>query len=162
MYEEIRSTLVSGFKSQGCREAEELADKTIDRVARKLPDLASTYTGDPARYFYGVAHNIHLEYLRNAPTLTPLPDRELQERDASDDIEPLYECLERCMQKLDPQSRELILKFYQGDKATKIRLRRELAEKLSMKLANLRLQAFRIRAELKKCIQRCMEHEIAR
>jgi DNA-directed RNA polymerase specialized sigma24 family protein len=156
-YEEIRSTLIKCFKSHGCPEAEELADKTIDRVTRKLPQLRLNYVGDPARYFYGVAHNIHLEHLRQSQTLLPLPPRELQGGDQAEDVEPLYECLEHCMKLLEPHQRELVLNFYQGEKGAKIRLRKELARKLSIQLANLRLQAFRIRADLKKCIRGCME-----
>lgn len=40
-YEEIRFRLINLFIARGCRISEELADKTIDRVARKVKDRTS-------------------------------------------------------------------------------------------------------------------------
>src|SRR5215471_19931644 len=63
-YEEIRRRLIKIFVCRGCRAAEELTDETIDRVTSKLVDVAPGYKGDPALYFFGVAHKVHLEYVR--------------------------------------------------------------------------------------------------
>ncbi|MFL6230009.1 MAG: hypothetical protein ACJ741_14655, partial [Pyrinomonadaceae bacterium] len=38
-YEDIRSSLIKIFTWRGVAEAEELADETINRVARKVKDL---------------------------------------------------------------------------------------------------------------------------
>ncbi|MEA2176088.1 MAG: hypothetical protein QOD00_3680 [Blastocatellia bacterium] len=159
IYEEIRVKLIKGFNSHGCLVAEELADETINRVTKRLPEIRDTYVGDPARYFFGVAYKVFLEYLRNGPTLTELPPENLLVSEQPDDIEAVYDCLERCLQRLSPQNRELILQFYQGEKRVKIELRKELAQHLGTKIANLRLQAHRVRASLKKCIQTCLEQE---
>src|SRR4051794_16211659 len=66
-YEAIRRRLITIFTCRGCREAEALADETINRVTIKLPEIADAYVGDPALYFYGVAQKVHLEYLRKRP-----------------------------------------------------------------------------------------------
>ncbi len=50
-YEEIRFQLINLFIARSCRISEELADKTIDRVAKKVKDISDTYVGDPALYF---------------------------------------------------------------------------------------------------------------
>jgi hypothetical protein len=42
----------------------------------------------------------------------------------------------------------------------KIGLRKELAEQLGVKLPNLRLQAQRVRADLKKCMLECIERNL--
>jgi len=63
-YEKIRRRLIRIFYGRGCFEAEELADETINRVIRKLPQLLDDYAGEPALYFYGVANNIYQEWLR--------------------------------------------------------------------------------------------------
>ena len=157
IYEEIRSKLIRGFKSHGCTVGEDLADETINRVTRKLPEIVDTYVGDPRRYFFGVAYKVLQEYQRRAPELVPLPEREMAIAEQRDDLEPVYGCLEVCLRHLAPQSRELILQFYQGEKQFKIKQRRELAERLNTKLANLRLQAHRIRSSLRKCIMACMQ-----
>jgi RNA polymerase sigma factor (sigma-70 family) len=160
-YEEIRTGLINGFQRHGCNQPEELADETINRVARRLPEIAATYVGDQARYFYGVAHNVHLEYIRKQAAVRPLPPVELQYMgpapDALEEEEPEYDCLKRCMQQLTPRSREMILHYYRGERDVKIRLRKELAARLGVKLPNLRLQAQRVRANLKRCLLMCLE-----
>lgn len=158
-YEQIRAGLIRGFKSHGCLNAEELADETINRVAKKLPELIATYVGNPVRYFYGVGHKVHLESLRHEQGHVPLPSRELSMVAQDDEIELVYECLEQCLQHIPEQSRQLILEFYQGEKATKIKSRKELARRLNLKLGNLRLQAHRIRGNLSKCIRDCLSQK---
>jgi DNA-directed RNA polymerase specialized sigma24 family protein len=160
-YEDIRAKLIRGFKSHGCTVCEELADETINRVARKLPEIVDTYVGDPRRYFFGVAYKVLQEYQRHAPEIVPLPPREIPFEDRRDDSESVYGCLEVCLRKLAPQSRELILQFYQGERQVKIKRRKEMAQQMNTKLGNLRLQAHRIRLSLRKCILACLEQNPA-
>jgi RNA polymerase sigma factor (sigma-70 family) len=166
-YEEIRSMLVKGFRKHGCAIPEELADETINRVARKLPEIVATYEGDPRRYFYGVAHNVHMEHLRR-PEAVPLPSTDLPAQGApatfeeSDDDEREHECLRRCIDLLTPLHREIILQYYRGERQFKIRLRKQLAEKLGIRSDNLRLRAQRIRAILKKCVLDCLGQKLLR
>src|SRR5215510_11235068 len=63
-YEVIRRGLTQFFERRGCLEPAELADKTIDRVIKKLPEIYDQYSGEQAKYFYGVAHYVYQEYLR--------------------------------------------------------------------------------------------------
>jgi len=157
IYEEIRSKLIKSFISHGCTIGEELADETINRVTRKLPEIVETYVGDPRRYFFGVAYRVLLESQRPGPQVVPLPPGEIAAEDRRDELDSVYRCLEMCLQRLAPQSRELILQFYQGEKQFKIQQRRELAQRLNTKVANLRLQAHRIRLNLRTCILACLE-----
>src|SRR5436190_7963883 len=64
VYEKIRWRLVAILASRGCVTPEEVADETIDRVARRVGDIQQTYTGDQAIYLLGVMNNVHHEYLR--------------------------------------------------------------------------------------------------
>jgi DNA-directed RNA polymerase specialized sigma24 family protein len=80
-YEEIRFQLIKIFVSHECPDSEGLADETINRVARKIKDIADTYTGNPASYFYGVARIVYLEYLRRKPA--PLTNSISQETEES-------------------------------------------------------------------------------
>lgn len=157
-YEEIRRRLIKIFACRGCTEADNLADETINRVTQKMQKLAAGYTGDPALYFYGVAHKVHLEYLRRkpAPALQPPPLT-----GSSDEIEQEYDCLERCMQGLTPDNRELVLRYYQEEKQSKINNRKQLAEQLGIALNALRIRAYRIRATLQQCVQSCLEQRAA-
>jgi hypothetical protein len=63
-YEEIRIRLIKLFETRGCANCEDLTDDTIDRVARRVHEIAGTYEGNPALYFHGVARMVYLEYLR--------------------------------------------------------------------------------------------------
>lgn len=154
-YEEIRNRLIMIFTGRGCYEAEELADETINRVTRRVPDIAGTYTGDQAFYFYGVAHKVHSEYLRKRPAPPPPPPVE-----KSEDDEAKYNCLERCMTHLTKDNRELLLTYYQEERQAKIDARKELAERLNIPLNALRIRAFRLRERLRECVLECMAKRV--
>lgn len=151
-YETVRTRLIKIFSCRGCGEADDLADETINRVTAKLSEIVDTYVGDPALYFYGVANKVFLEYLRRRPMLESPPLRE-----ASDEIEAEYACLERCMDQLPPESRRLVLEYYQEEKRAKINRRRKLAEELGIAVNALRIRAHRIRQQLQQCVQVCLE-----
>ena len=154
-YEIIRQRLIKIFTCRGCPEAEDLADETINRVTRKVQEIAGTYTGDPVLYFYGVAQKVHREYLRRKPDLVVLPQP--LSTNQPDEIEQEYQCLEHCMQGLTPNNRELVLQYYWEEKQSKIDHRKELADRLGIALNALRIRAHRIRATLQECVQRCLE-----
>src|ERR1044072_7362095 len=136
LYERIRWRLLTILASRGCTLAEELADETIDRVARRVADIEQIYVGDKAIYFLGVMNNVHHEYLRR-PTAPRLID-------TSDDVETreaIHVCLDDCLHSLPPYSRQLIDRYYAADKKEKIDLRKVIARELGIKPATLRLRA---------------------
>lgn len=151
-YEEIRRRLIKLFTCRGCATPEDLADETINRVIKRLEEIKDSYEGDPARYFYGVAHNIHLEYLRKKTEVVAPPESFAP----SDDIEREYACLEKCMQELQPQNRELVLQYYQEEKRAKIDHRKMIAKSLGIELNALRIRAHRIRVGLQTCMKQCL------
>lgn len=154
-YEQIRRRLIQIHARRGCREAEELFDETSNRVCKKIKDLAPTYQGDPALYFYAVANKICLEYLkkkRHVP-IPPPPDTE--------ELEQRHACLDRCLAEHSPENRELILQYYEGEKQAKIEHRQRLADLLGIDLKTLRVRAHRIRHKLLKCMSDCLGLENA-
>lgn len=150
-YESIRRRLITIFSCRGCLEAEDLADETINRVTNKLPAIQPTFTGEPARYFYGVANKVHLEHSRIHRPPSP-PDVDTRR----DELEREFECLDRCMDKLSEGNRSLMLSYYQEDKHAKIEHRRRLAAGLGIALNALRIRAHRIRSSLQQCMQECL------
>ena len=151
-YESIRWRLIAILASRGCADAEELADETIDRVARRVVDIAATYVGEPAIYFLGVMNNVHHEYLKR-----PLLPRLTEVADDSEERERTHQCLEKCLSQLTFNSRRLIEQYYAEDKHAKIDLRRKIARELGINLNTMRLRALRIRAKLQICIQMCLD-----
>lgn len=152
MYEQIRRRLIKIFECRGRHDAEELADETINRVARKVHKIANEYVGDKALYFYGVAHNVFLESLRTRPPVV-LPPPIVK----SEDTEEEFECLDQCMEQLSVNNRELMLEYYKYEKRAKIEHRKALAEKLGVAQNALRIRAHRIRLNLEECLRTCLE-----
>jgi DNA-directed RNA polymerase specialized sigma24 family protein len=151
LYEKIRWRLIAILASRGCRVPEELADETIDRVARRVADIEATYVGDKSLYFLGVMNNVHHEYLKR-PRLS-----ELSPPEDSAVKEQTYVCLDKCVARLAPHAREIIEQYYAADKRAKITLRKRIAAALGISNSNLRLRALRIRAKLQTCIEQCLE-----
>jgi DNA-directed RNA polymerase specialized sigma24 family protein len=67
------------------------------------------------------------------------------------------ECLRRCLGKLSPEDRDLILEYYEGDKRVKILNRKQLTERLRLNMNTVRTRALRIRQRLQACVETCME-----
>ena len=157
IYEKIRWRLIAILASRGCLTPEEVADETIDRVARRVLDIRDTYEGDKSIYFLGVMNNVHHEYLRRPalPRLTE-PDENLETKERT------HLCLDQCLDRLAPYSRQLIEKYYAENKQAKIDLRKRIARELGIKATTLRLRALRIRAKLQTCIEHCLEVSEAR
>jgi len=158
-YLEIRRRLVLYFDRKNCLSPDELADETLNRVARRLEEETAIITDAPAHYCYIVARFVLLEALRkrrreqswNKRTGAGADfDEEKQER------ERRVECLERCMAELDLENRELIIGYYQSEKRRKIENRREMAEKMGISLNALSIRASRIREKLEVCISKCL------
>jgi RNA polymerase sigma factor (sigma-70 family) len=151
-YEQIRRNLIKIFVNRGCAEAEDFADETINRVVSKLDEIKKEFTGDPARYFYGVANKIFLEYQRKKP-----PERPSFPPDDSNRLELEYRCLEHCIARLSEENRDLLLLYYQAEGRDKIERRKWLAEKLGIAPNALRIRAFRIRTALQQCLEKCLD-----
>jgi DNA-directed RNA polymerase specialized sigma24 family protein len=154
-YEEIRQRLVKFFVARGCADAEDLADETINRVTNRVEEIKKDFTGDPLKYFYGVANMVYKEVLRRPepPSLPPPPD--------SSQIEMEYGCLEKCINRLTPKNRALLLQYYYPQEGCSLsEQRRLLAERLDIAPNALRIRAFRIRAWLQKCVEKCVARSI--
>lgn len=165
-YLEMRRRLVLYFDRKNCLTPDELADETLNRVARRLEE-EGTITGDaPAQYCYIVARYVFLESLRK-PERGPSLDDTLHRRaidnavtqpgtSAADEAtEKRLTCLERCMQKLEPEHRELIINYYDGQQRAKIDNRREMAARLGITVNALSIRAFRLREKLESCVRHC-------
>ncbi|MDQ3744364.1 MAG: hypothetical protein M3444_08275 [Acidobacteriota bacterium] len=155
-YEYIRQRLIKIFACRGRSDADELADETINRVVLKVQDLSKDYVGDPALYFYGVAHKVFLESVRKPHAVAPPPPPT-----DSDEAEEEFRCLEGCMARLSQSNRELVLEYHRYEKREKIEHRRKLAERLGIGQNALRIRAHRIRGTLQRCVNACLEQGAA-
>jgi len=162
-YLEMRRRLVQYFDRKNCLCPDELADETMNRIARRLEETGGITDTPPARYCYIVARFVFLEYQRGPehhqvslnlqPGLGCVPD--LEQDAMADDRTKRLECLDCCLKKLKPDDHAVILDYYRGEQRVKIRRRRELATKLGVTLNALTIRACRIRDRLEKCVGDC-------
>jgi hypothetical protein len=61
----MRRRLVAYFDRKNCLGPDELADETLNRVARRLEELGAITGTAPAQYCYVTAKFVFLEYLRS-------------------------------------------------------------------------------------------------
>jgi DNA-directed RNA polymerase specialized sigma24 family protein len=158
-YLKLRGKLVTYFECRDHVPAEEHADETINRVARKLG------TGETIRdvttYIYGVARLLALELLKNRSKEQAAMDHlarqpEAIEADDADEHEQQLVCFRHCLQKLPPDNRTLIEAYFVGERRTKIDHRNQLAAQFGIPMTALRLRVWRVRSKLEACVEKCV------
>jgi DNA-directed RNA polymerase specialized sigma24 family protein len=158
-YEITRRKLVRFFEWRGIDAADEHADETINRAARRI-DEGQTIDNLKS-YFYGVARMVYMEALRDrehAPIALEEALHDLRKEIPKEiDLDPRVVCFDRCLDSLPPQNRYLIVNYYEEEKRAKIELRQDLADKLQIPMNALRIRAHRIRVNLEKCITTCLQ-----
>jgi DNA-directed RNA polymerase specialized sigma24 family protein len=151
-YEVVRRGLIQFFERRGCIDPDQLADETIDRVIKKLPEIVDQYKGEQAKYFYGVARYVYMESIRPDPVIPPVIEPEdpvIQEKKDR--------CRQRCLDKLPDEDRRLITNYYLIEKKEKIEHRRKLAIQYGLTSNALAVKAFRIRSALNRCLEECLK-----
>ena len=166
-YLEMRQRLVAYFDRKNCPTPDDLADETLNRIARRLEEGITVSETPPAKYCYIVARFIFMEYLRGTQKGNALLDdirrqpqgnnAAVSEADDEKEIkEKMLDCLEQCTGKLEPLNREIIIRYYMEKERVKIENRRALAEELGITMNALSIRACRIRDNLEACVRRCV------
>ena len=156
-YERLRFRLTKFFQWRGCQEPEDFADRTLDRLARRLESGAQV---DPIySYCCGIARNLLLEAQREREQQNTVLNQIAQI--ALNQVEPPHsaetvplDALTQCLDRLPAESRRLVLDYYQGEKQAMIDRRKVLADTLGIPINALRLRVNRIRKQLEKCVKR--------
>ena len=118
-YLEMRRRLVSYFERKNCLPVDDLADETLNRVARRLEEGAIINT-TPAQYCYIIAKFVFLEHLRQAEhrqvhlDQIPVSSHHALPTVPGDDEETAKEeqrlvCFEKCLHSLEPDNRQLLI-----------------------------------------------------
>ena len=158
-YLEIRRNLVRLFEWRGCPTPDEYADETINRCARKIGD--GEEIRDVGTYCIGIARMLLREMSRDrsqqARPLEDAPEPRVQPAALEIDPDRHVQCLRRCLGKLSPETRNLILHYYQGDEGDKIKNRKSLTELFGIPASTLRMRALRVRERLQLCAENCLE-----
>lgn len=164
-YLDMRRRLSAYFDRRGCRAPEDLADETLNRVARRLEEEGTLSDGPPGRYCYIVAKFVLLEDLRRERRERGV-ERDGATRDAVGpgglltDLpsgEARLGCLDRCLEALPARDRDLILGYYADGPQSRADRRRALAERLHLSPNALAIRACRLRDTLEACVRACLE-----
>jgi DNA-directed RNA polymerase specialized sigma24 family protein len=162
-YLEIRRRLVAYFDRRNRPAPDILADETLDRVSRTLEESGRIKVTPPARYCYVVARFVLLEDIRRSQREIPFDEtRPVSSHEPSanraameETAERSLECLTRCLNKLKPEDRTLIVEYYRDAKRQRIDRRRELARGLGITMNALAIRTWRLRTNLEACMARC-------
>jgi hypothetical protein len=153
-YLEMRRRLAHYFDRRSCSSPDDLADETLNRVARKLEEKGEIVGASPAHYCYIVAKFVLQEFgRRSEQNQTSLDQAQSSGRVIASLAVPfrpnvdavakekLFDCLERCLSKIQPRA--------------KIERRSELATSLGLTTNALSIRACRIRSKLEICVRTC-------
>lgn len=155
-YEYIRVKLLKYFQWCGSDEPDIDADETINRVTRKIYEGEDVYnlTG----YIYGVAKLVYAESRKQRNRRRALDEGSLIELSTGREVRVAnyQECLERCLECLSNEDREVITEYYRYKKTEKIECRKRLAAELGISLNTLRVKMHRQRMNLEACVQKCL------
>lgn len=154
-YETARSGLIAIFRAGGfCTDAEEVADETLDRVARRTYEKAGTEDAivNVIAYIRAVARRVAAEFHRRQ-RLVPIDEAVTAgtSQDAGSDLdEDALDCLRELIAELPTKDQRFILGYYDYAKPEKISQRRSLARKTARSAGALRVKACRIRKRLRE------------
>ncbi len=164
IYERVRNGLERFFTGKGCRDAAQLADETLNRVASKAGTFDLSANTRPVTFVYGFAAKIYLEQARVRPTvpIDQLLNLRLLDSGAfefEDPHEMALSRLDECLSELSDPDRQLIVSYYSREKQERIDLRKRLAKDLGLRPEVLHMKVFRIRESLRICLKKRLDGE---
>jgi DNA-directed RNA polymerase specialized sigma24 family protein len=163
-YEILRRKLVKFFEWNQCFPAEDLADETFNRMAKKCEHEEIR---EPTSLALGVARNIRLEAFKRKRREAPTGDsRECDDHPAGSgkpeeeiilklDLERRLKCLGYCLGMLPNGDRNLFIQFFdiqEGHAEQRVRI----AESAGLKIGALRTKVCRLREKLESCASECV------
>jgi len=163
LYEELHWKLVKFFQWSSCSSAEDLADETLNRVARKL-HAGSEEILELEAFVWGVAKRIRQEGQKK--DLKTIHLSEIDDRFASDvgasvqaidrklQAQEEVRCLRQCLGRLPAGQQELFL-TYRVNQSHYAETRKKLAARFGLTSGALRVRIIRLREKLEKCMTQC-------
>jgi RNA polymerase sigma factor (sigma-70 family) len=169
VYQQLRDKLTVFFECRRCAFPEDLADETLNRIARKI--LEGELIVDVDRYALTVVRYILLEYQRRSfyPTvsldnLSPEYDLKIAETVERTDLNEEEEerrksCMRGCLLSLPSEDRELLIEYYQDVNRSKSNHHKEMARRLGLTPNALYLRIHRLREKLAGCLENCLRQD---
>lgn len=170
-YLDVRRRLELYFDRKNCVAPGELADETLNRVARKLEENGEITDVAPLRYCYITAKYVFFETLgseKRSPFYRPLTNSNsgnlsgqsaalLKAGPATDQKEKIAACLKSNLKTLPTADQDLIVDYYSGRQRGRVERRTAQAARLGLTENALSDRAYRVRQKLEECVQMCVD-----
>lgn len=159
-YEQLREGLLRYFIFKGCSDPPRLVDETFDRVAAKVDTFDPQISLRPDRFFYGFAAHIVKEDQRKAVREQPLEENEpfiQAELPEPQTDGPDLDCLNTCLNQLDPADKKLVLEYHSISGKSKSAVRQEMFDRLNLTSSAFYTKISRVKAKLRKCVAECKQ-----
>jgi DNA-directed RNA polymerase specialized sigma24 family protein len=157
-YEIARRKVVRFFEWRSVVNAEDYADETFNRAARRIDQGENV--DNLMAYLYAVAHLIFKEYLKERErmpiALDDAPAKLIKKMPETDGPDMRRLCFDQCLEELARENRNLLLSYYEGERRSKIDHRQVMADGLGIPINALRIRVHRIRKTLEGCIAECL------
>jgi DNA-directed RNA polymerase specialized sigma24 family protein len=161
-YEKLRGWLVKFFECRGSFLSDELADETLNRLARKINEGAEIEKNVYA-YSLGIARFVLLETMKRPDNrrgeIKELATAAAPPEPWEEDDDLWVVCLRECLRGVSEENRELIIEYYQDEGRARIDDRKMLADRLGISLNALFSRAKRTRDKLEECVTRCVKRK---
>lgn len=166
-YESLRQRLIKYFDWRDCVSSEELADEVFDRVIKKLNE--GEIVQNINAYAATIAQFVFKEYCRRKerkhqsiednPNIEQLEARENFAEKLEEIADVREICFVNCLQKMDAETRNLLIAYHDTDEATMISARKKLAASMNLNLNTLRIKICRYKSKLEDCTRKCCEEK---
>jgi len=164
-YAQLRLALLTYFQHNRCSDCQQLADETLDRIAKKPDDYPIV---NVAEFAFGIARNVRREAARKAALRRDLAEAEEEKPEHKEanpedtivsrlDMARRLACLRRCMAALPPEEKQLFQQYHLAESEALDEHRQRLAKALGVSWATLRMRISRIRKKLENCFENCCE-----
>jgi DNA-directed RNA polymerase specialized sigma24 family protein len=164
-YEELRRQLIKFFEWRDAFIADQLADETLNRAARKIHE-GEQIEKNILAFCLGIARFVLMEHRRH-PDNRRMPIEEaatlavpLVQQEEDNDL--WLGCLRGCLSSFPEEDRTLIIEYYEEDRQAKIDNRKALAARLGISPHALFSRAKRIRDRLEQSVKGRIERKSMR
>jgi len=152
-YLRLHKKLEGYFRTRGVADTTAAADETLDRAARRIAEGAEVPNVD--NFCLGIARFIIKEgwRLNNRESTAFLQFLEQQNHATTSDVDR-FSVMKSCFEQLSQSARDLLNSYCAAPAGrARAKYRRELAEQLGFKVANLRVRVTRLRQDLDDCVK---------
>jgi DNA-directed RNA polymerase specialized sigma24 family protein len=156
-YLRLRERLEKYFEWRDCGNPESLTDVVFDRTIQKIARGVDIENAEA--FCISVAKFVLMEHRRAVSREQELADIAVaMSNDSAGSLEESrHQCLDKCLEQMPEEERQILVSYFDTDEQTYIRKRRQLSESMGLSANGLRIRISRLKAKLEKCLTKCLK-----